>query len=129
MKEFENNALFWQKIDTILLSSTLKIERSKGSVHPKYANLVYPVDYGYLQDTIGSDNEAIDVFCGSEKQRLIQAIVVSADILKRDCEVKLILGCSEEEIHAILVFLNQSESQKAILLRRGQEVPEWASNA
>ncbi|MDF9824011.1 inorganic pyrophosphatase [Breznakia sp. PF5-3] len=129
MKEFENNALFWQKLDTIFLSSTLKIERAKDTQHPKYANMVYPVDYGYLQDTIGSDNEPIDVFSGKEKNRQVQAIVVSADILKRDCEVKIIMGCSEAEIHSILVFLNQTESQKAVLLRRGQEVPEWASNS
>lgn len=129
MREFENNALFWQKLDTIFLSSTLTIERPKNSLHPKYSNLIYPVDYGYLQDTIGSDSEEIDVFLGSQENRQIQAIVVSADILKKDCEVKIILGCSEDEIQAILFFLNQSESQKTVLLRRGQEVPAWASNS
>ena len=67
-------------------------------------------------------------FRGSEKSSLVQAIAVSADILKKDCEVKLLVGCSEEEIHDILEFLNQTEFQKAVLLRRGNEVPEWAQN-
>ena len=67
-------------------------------------------------------------FAVSEKSSLVQAIAVSADILKKDCEVKLLVGCSEEEIHDILEFLNQTEFQKAVLLRRGNEVPEWAQN-
>lgn len=129
MREFENNALFWQKLDTIFLSSTLTIERPKDSSHPKFKNLIYPVDYGSLGDTIGNDNAPIDVFCGEMKNKIVQAIIVSADILKRDCKVKIVLGCSEEEIRSILLFLNQTESQKAVLLRRGNEVPEWASNS
>lgn len=128
MKDFENNALFWQKLDTIYLSSKLEIDRPKDSVHYKYSNLVYPVDYGYLKDTTGSDMEPIDVFKGSLKSSQIQAALVSADILKKDCEVKLIVGCDEEEIYNILVFLNQTEFQKAVLIRRGDEVPEWGSD-
>lgn len=128
MKDFENNALFWQKLDTIYLSSKLEIDRPKESVHYKYSNLVYPVDYGYLKDTTGSDMEPIDVFKGSLKSSQIQAALISADILKKDCEVKLIVGCDEEEIFNILVFLNQTEFQKAVLIRRGDEVPEWGSD-
>ena len=50
------------------------------------------------------------------------------NILKKDCEIKLLVGCNEEETYEILEFLNQTEFQKAILVRRGDEVPEWASN-
>ena len=45
--------------------------------------MIYPVDYGYLNDTTGSDQAPIDVFKGSEKSNLVQAVVISADILKR----------------------------------------------
>lgn len=128
MNTYENNAFFWQKLDTLLLSSKLVVDRPRNSSHYKYSNLVYPVDYGYLNDTMSSDQSPIDVFRGSEKSSLVQAIAVSADILKKDCEVKLLVGCSEEEIHDILKFLNQTEFQKAVLLRRGNEVPEWAQN-
>lgn len=128
MNTYENNAFFWQKLDTLLLSSKLVVDRPRNSSQYKYSNLVYPVDYGYLNDTMSSDQSPIDVFRGSEKSSLVQAIAVSADILKKDCEVKLLVGCSEEEIHDILEFLNQTEFQKAVLLRRGNEVPEWAQN-
>ena len=126
MNEFENNAFFWQKLDTLYLSNKLVIDRPKNTCHYKYSNLIYPVDYGYLSDS--ASNEApIDVFKGSEKSSKVGAIVVSADILKKDCKVKLLIGCSEDEIHKILVFLNQTEFQKAIFLRRGNAMPEWAN--
>ena len=127
MNAYENNAFFWQKLDTLYLSSQLVIDRPKNTCHYKYSNLVYPVDYGYLSDSTGSDQSPIDVFKGSIKSTKVGAIVVTADILKRDCEAKLLIGCSEEEIHNILVFLNQTEFQKAVLLQRGDEMPDWAS--
>lgn len=128
MNTLENNAFFWQKLDTLFFSSKLVVDRPRYTVHYKYSNLVYPVDYGYLSDTTGSDQAPIDVFKGSQKTNQVSAIVVSADILKKDCEVKLLIGCSEEEEHEVLEFLNQTEFQKAILIHRGNEVPEWAQN-
>ena len=128
MNEFENNAYFWQKLDTIYLSSKLEIDRPKDSVHYKYSNLIYPVDYGYLKDTTGTDMKPIDVFKGSLYSNQVMAVAISADILKKDSEVKLIVGCSEDEIYDIMAFLNQTEFQKAVLLRRGYEVPEWGSD-
>ena len=127
MNAYENNAFFWQKLDTLYLSSQLVIDRPKNTCHYKYSNLVYPVDYGYLSDSTGSDQSPIDVFKGSIKSTKVGAIVVTADILKRDCEAKLLIGCSEEEIQNILVFLNQTEFQKAVLLQRGDEMPDWAN--
>lgn len=128
MSELENNALFWQKLDTIYLSSKLEIDRAKYTCHYKYSNLIYPVDYGYLKDTTGSDMKPIDVFKGSLSSTQVQAAIMSADILKKDCEVKLVVGCTEEEVYDILVFLNQTDFQKAVLVRRNSEVPEWGSN-
>lgn len=128
MQELENNAYFWQKLDTLMLSSTCTIDRPKGTTHFKYSNLVYPVDYGFLSDTTGSDQEPIDLFKGSVSTFSVDAIAVSADILKKDCEVKLLVGCTEDEIMSILSFLNQTEFQKAILVRRGNDTPIWSSN-
>ncbi len=58
MKQFENNAFFWQKLDTIVLSSKLVIDRPKNTCHYKYSNLVYPVDYGYLADPTPQSNRS-----------------------------------------------------------------------
>ena len=84
MNTLENNAFFWQKLDTLyLLHPNLWWTARRGTCHYKYSNLVYPVDYGSLNDTTGSDQAPIDVFRKVRRSpNLIQAVVVSADILK-----------------------------------------------
>ncbi|CAM3598396.1 Inorganic pyrophosphatase [Erysipelothrix sp. HDW6B] len=121
MQELLNNGYFWQKIDSLVLSTNVVISQDKGSRHPKYHNMVYPVDYGYLTDI-----EPIKVFKGSVKRSTIDAVMIVADILKRDLEVKLLWGCTPEEEEEILRFINQTDYQKGILVRRGNEMPEWA---
>lgn len=123
MDKYLNNALFWQKLDTIYLSSELIIDKPKGFVHPLYANLIYPVDYGYLSDTIAV-NEGISTYRGSAKTGL-QHVIISADILKKDLEVKLLVDCSEEEVKEILLFLNQTDLQKSVLISRSNIIPSW----
>lgn len=77
---------------------------------------------------MGSDQSPIDLFKGSGKANRVEAIAISADILKKDCEVKLLVGCTEQETEKILQFLNQTQFQKAILVRRGKEMPSWATS-
>jgi len=122
MKQVENNAFFWQKLDSLYFSSSIVIERPKNSKHPRFADLVYPVDYGFLKDSLASDGAKIDVFVGSQNMKRINSIVITTDILKRECEVKLLIGCNEEEEHEIMHMLNLSENQKAILLRRSSDI-------
>ena len=116
-----NNGYFWQKIDSLVLSTNIVISQPKDSHHPEYLNMVYPVDYGYLTDT-----DAIKVFKGSVKSTKVESIMIVGDILKRDLEVKLLMGCNEDEEKKILHFINQTDYQKGILVRRGNELPEWA---
>ncbi len=123
MSKYLNNALFWQKLDTLYLSNKVVIDKPKGYVHPLYANLVYPVNYGYLEDTVGVD-DGIKVYKGSVKTGL-EHVVISADVLKKDIEVKLLINCSEEEISEILFFLNQTDLQKSVLISRGSSIPNW----
>ncbi len=125
--ELENNAYFWQKLDTLLMSGDLSLDRPKGTRHPQYSNLIYPVDYGYLHGTITGDPEQVGVYKGSIDVFQADAIVVCADILKKDLEVKILVGCTEKEIQGILEFLNQTNFQKSILIRRGNNIPIWAA--
>ncbi|MGI6608881.1 MAG: Inorganic pyrophosphatase [Erysipelotrichaceae bacterium] len=125
--EFENNALFWQKIDTLYLSSDLVISRPRNSVHPAYKNLVYPVDYGYLKDLHGENPDHISVYRGTLDATNVSSLVVCADVLKRDIEVKLLVGCNEQEVNSILEFLNQTDFQKSVVVNRGKNIPAWAS--
>lgn len=125
-RELENNIYFWQKLDTLIMSSQLILDKPKGTVHHQYANLIYPVDYGYLQDTFSVDTAPIYAYKGTLPTDEANAIIVSADILKKDCVAKILIGCTDAEIYTILKFINSTEFQKAILVRRGSETPAWA---
>ena len=129
MNAYENNAFFWQKLDTLYLSSRLVVDRPKGTCHYKFSNLIYPVDYGYLNDTSGSDQAPIDVFRGSNNTTLVQSVAVCADILKKDCEIKLLI----DQLHNQKYTFEELEKEgirrvydweqiRSILIKESEEV-------
>ena len=124
MDKLENNAYFWQKIDTLFLSNSFELTKKKGEAHLEFPNLIYPVDYGYLKDTLAY-SKGVKVFRGSLKKGSVQAVVVVADILKKDVEAKILVGCTESEETNILYFLNQTDLQKSVLIRRDTIIPIW----
>ena len=123
--EFENNAYFWQKIDTLYLSSDITISQPKGSRHHVYSNLIYPLDYGYLNEQ--ATDAKLPIYVGTNRFAGVQAIIVCADILKKDMDVKLIADTTEQEETMILEFLNQTDFQKSVIMRRGHNIPAWAN--
>ena len=103
------NDEFWNAIDKLVAESEIIIDRPKGTVHPKYPDFVYSVDYGYLKNTTSMDNAGIDVWVGSDSSQTIDAIMCTVDLLKRDSEIKILIGCTEAEKE--LVFQTHNESQ------------------
>lgn len=97
---------FWAYLDRLVASSRLVIDRPKGSHHPRYPALTYPVDYGYLEETTTVDGGGIDVWAGSIPDQALSALLLTVDLQKRDVEVKLLLGCTEAEQQIILDFHN-----------------------
>ena len=126
MKSFENNAFFWQKLDTLFLANKLVIIKEKGERHAQYQNLIYPVKYGRLSGTNGGNDNEVSVYRGSLASDRVTAAIVAVDILKKDLDIKLLSGCSEDEEVEVLKFLNQTDFQKTIIVRRGSELPSWA---
>jgi inorganic pyrophosphatase len=112
-----NYADFWFKLDRLVAASQIEIDRQKGTSHPRYPSFVYPLDYGYLQDTQSGDGNDIDVWIGSLPIQTVTAVICSVDLEKRDTEIKILLGCTSEESQAILDIHNTG-SQSAILLVR-----------
>jgi inorganic pyrophosphatase len=88
---------FWEALDTLVEQHTIMIDRPKGSAHPRYPTLVYPLDYGFLVGTHADDGDGIDVWLGSLPERHVVAIIVTVDLLKKEVEIKLLLGCNAEE--------------------------------
>lgn len=124
MNEFENNAYFWQKVDTLYSSGDFKITNKKGTIHKNYPALKYPCDFGYVK-TINSDSDTpIEVF-KSNGGKKVSAIALCADILNKKFEVKALVGLNDEELEAVLHFLNCTDYQKSVLIKRGKEIPSW----
>lgn len=59
------NQEFWTVLEELVGQSDVVIDRPKGSAHPKFPHTIYPVDYGYLQNTTSMDGEGIDVWVGT----------------------------------------------------------------
>ncbi len=109
---------FWKAVDALVSSGKIVIDRPKGSVHPRFPNIKYEVDYGYIENTSSPDGVGIDVWFGSLANPKVNAIICTVDLMKRDSEIKLLIGCTEEEIKTLYKFHNHTEFMKGILIRR-----------
>ena len=109
---------FWKAVDLLVSSGEIVIDRPKGSVHPRFPNIKYEVDYGYIENTSSMDGGGIDVWLGSLADKQVTAIICTVDLMKKDSEIKLLIGCTEEEIDTVYEFHNDSEFMKGILIRR-----------
>jgi F420 biosynthesis protein FbiB-like protein len=117
-------AEFWGYLDRLVADSRLVIDRPKGSQHPRYPSLTYPLDYGYLEGTTTVDGGGVDLWLGSLPERNLDAVVMTVDLHKRDAEIKLLLGCTDQEKLNLLHFQN-GNSMRAILVSRLGGPLEW----
>ena len=83
----------------LLATNPIVIDRPKGSPHPRFPEIIYPLDYGYLENTTASDGGGIDVWLGSlntvmnrNSAKTLTGILCTFDTLKRDAEIKLLSG-------------------------------------
>jgi inorganic pyrophosphatase len=102
---------FWRAMSQLLISNSIVIDRPRGSPHPRYPSVNYPLDYGYLENTRSSDGGGIDVWVGSlytlmnaQERKTLTGILCTFDTLKRDAEIKLLIACSTEDIQIIRDF-------------------------
>lgn len=110
---------FWERIDSLISSGEMVIDRPKGSLHPRITEIVYPLDYGYLKDITGGDRNELDFWQGSMSEKRIVAIACTVDTMKKDAEVKLLIGCTEEEINIVNEFHNNRYMSCVIVRRDG----------
>lgn len=113
----DSGGAFWRHFETLLSAHKLVIDRPTGSVHPRYPDFVYPHDYGYLEGTSAADGNGIDVWVGSLANHRLVAVICTVDVVKRDTEVKLLLGCTRQEMQRILGVHNTT-MQGGILIER-----------
>lgn len=63
------------------------------------------------------DGGGIDVWVGTDEKK-IDAIMVIVDLMKKDSEIKILIGCTEEEKQIIYQTHNETEYMKGVLIRR-----------
>jgi inorganic pyrophosphatase len=95
---------FWATLETLLDTHKLVIDRPHGVPHPRYPDLIYPLDYGYIEGTTAGDGDGIDIWVGSLGGRTLTGILCTFDTVKRDAEIKLLAGCTEQDIETIHHF-------------------------
>ncbi len=115
MNKIDNS--FWEAIDALVSQSEIVIDRPKGTAHPKYPDFIYKVDYGYLKNTASMDGGGIDVWVGTNGNQ-VDAIMCIVDLMKRDSEIKILIGCTEEEKAIVYETHNETQFMKGILIER-----------
>lgn len=117
LKKTEDKDTFWSVLDKLIEESEIIIDRPYGTKHPRFG-FVYPFDYGYLKNTFSRDGGGIDVWRGNLPENSCDAVICTIDLLKRDSEIKVLLGCSDIEKEMIINFHNNSEYMKGIKIER-----------
>ena len=66
---------FWDYLDKLVATRVLIIDRPKNTAHPRYPDLVYPLDYGYLEGTTTVDGGGVDIWIGSQSDARIEGVI------------------------------------------------------
>lgn len=108
---------FWEFLQQLVNTCQIVIDRPKGTIHPRFTQQPYPVNYGYLSGTTAIDAGGVDIWVGSLTERRIVGVLCTVDLMKRDTELKIIFDCTRKEIDNILTFVNNGE-MRAIYIEK-----------
>ena len=99
----------------------VKIDRKIGDKHPEYES-IYPVNYGYIPNTISDDGEEIDCYVLGVLEPIKEfngrCIAIIHRINDNDDKLVIVpdgLECSDEEIEGLVEF--QEKFFKHIIIR------------
>jgi inorganic pyrophosphatase len=95
----------WAGWESTIRRQGITLDRPRGAPHPVYPEIVYPIDYGYVNATAANDGQEIDLFVGTGSAGLVGGIVTT-DYRKGDREIKLLLDCTPAEIYLVNGFIN-----------------------
>lgn len=102
----------------------VKIDRPFGSKHPKHG-FIYPVNYGYLPNTVSGDNEEIDCYVLGVFEPINEFYGKCIAVIHRtnDDDDKLIItdgkNYSDDAINALVEF--RERYFKHIIIRKEDE--------
>jgi inorganic pyrophosphatase len=117
MQNLDKTEEFFQTFEAFIEKNGVTIDRPKGSVHPRFPDLIYPINYGFINATRSQDGQGIDIFLGDLGDRRVVGVICTVDTIKNDSEVKVLVACSEENIQTAMMMLTH-DPMRAILVRR-----------
>ena len=98
------------------------MDRPLGSAHPRYPEMIYPVNYGYVPGVMAGDNSEQDVYVLGPTKPLTEFTGVVIAVIHRfdDCEDKWVAAeqtglYTEEEIREILAFQEKYYASEIIM--------------
>lgn len=118
-EEVEDRRFDWAEWEALIRANGITVDRPRGSAHPQYPDIIYPLDYGYVNGTVSSDGDEVDVFVGSARNGLV-GLMLTSDFRRGDREVKLLCDCTPEEIYLANGFINFDRKlmEGRLILRR-----------
>lgn len=100
---------------------TVYVDRELGSVHPKYQNIVYPINYGYIKELTACDGDYQDVYLLGIDEPVKIAVGKVYAVVERenDIEDKLIVVVGEykytiEEMVELISFQEKYFKSKIV---------------
>ena len=109
----------WEAWEALIALNGLTIDRPYRSRHPEFSDIIYPLNYGYVNATTSTDGHEVDVFVGSADNGLV-GLLMTTDYGRGDREVKLLYNCTPEEIYLANGFINfdRTRMEGTLVLRR-----------
>lgn len=99
----------------------VKMDRPLGSTHPKHG-FVYPVNYGFIPNTVSGDGEELDAYVLGEHKPLqeFEGVVVAIIHRTNDDDDKLVVmaegrNYTDEQIRALTEF--QEKFFESVIIR------------
>jgi inorganic pyrophosphatase len=112
-----NNEKYFETLEQLIEQNGITLDRPKGTAHPRFPDLIYPIDYGYINGTTSQDSGGIDVIKGNNNNFKVAGIICSVDIVKKDSEIKVLFNCTEKNIKTAMMMFN-NDYLRGILFRR-----------
>ncbi len=126
LRPLVRNHFPWSAWARCLDERGVTIDRPAQSAHPDYPSVIYPLDYGFLPGTMGSDGEAVDAFVGTGTQGLV-GLILTTDYRQDDREAKLLVDCTPPEIYMAHGFINYDRTLlEGVLVLRTSMPTLWA---
>ena len=98
------------------------IDRALGTKHPEY-DLIYPVNYGYIEGTVAGDGEEIDAYVLGiyEPVETFEGVVIAIVQRLNDVEDKLVVAprmndFNKDQIRALVAFQERFFESEIITL-------------